>query len=105
MQKVSKMSETEITKINNYNDFKEKLQHIKESEVAMVLSFYKYCYENDDEIDFETAKELMEEELESLGIKPYKITKDLDLIFKYKRKAEAIIHIKPYKIDLLIHKK
>lgn len=99
------MSETGTTKINSYNDFKEQLQHIKESEVAMVLSFYKYCYQNDNEIDFDMAKELMEEELEPLGLKPSKITKDLNLIFKYKRKAEAIIQIKPYKIDLLIHKK
>ena len=52
-------------------------------------------------------KELMLEELEPLGLKPYihRFTKEMNLIFKFKRKAEAIVYVKEYGIDLLIYKK
>jgi hypothetical protein len=49
----------------------------------------------------------MLEELEPLGLKPYlrKFTKEMNIIFRFKRKAEAIVYVKEYGIDLLIYKK
>lgn len=98
------MAETRNIKINSYNDFVERLTKAKELEISATLSYFKYCYLYDDEVDFKMAKELITDELEPLGLTPYKVTDDLSLLFKYKRKAEAIIYIRPYGIDLLIYK-
>ena len=49
----------------------------------------------------------MREELEQFGLNPYvrKFTREMNIILKYKRKAEAIVYIDTYGIDLLIYKK
>ena len=49
----------------------------------------------------------MLEELEPFGLKPFvrKFTDEMNIIFKYKRQAEAIVYIEEYGIDLLIYKK
>lgn len=100
------MAETkDIVKIRTYNDFIKALQKIEEANLDLVLSFYKYCSKQDDGISFEVAKELIEGELKSIGLKPYKITKEMNLIFKYKRSAEAVVLINTYGIDLFIHKR
>ncbi|MCM1265163.1 MAG: hypothetical protein NC200_03100 [Candidatus Gastranaerophilales bacterium] len=100
------MAETkDITEIKTYDDFVHQLQEIKKSNMDIVLSFYKYCSKQDDGISYKAAKELIEEELEPLGLKPYKITKEMNLIFRFKRIAEAVILIKTYGIDLIIHKR
>ncbi len=99
------MATKDIVEIKTYNDFVEQLQKIKTSNTDIVLSFYKYCSKQDDGISYQAAKELIEEELEPLGLKPYRITKEMNLIFRFKRVAEAVIYIKTYGIDLLIHKR
>lgn len=98
------MAEIQNKKINSYNDFVEQLAKAKEFAISATLSYFKYCFLYDDGVDFNMAKELIMDELEPLGLTPYKVTDDLSLLFKYKRKAEAIIYIKPYGIDLLIYK-
>lgn len=99
------MAETENFTINTYNDFVEQLQEIEKQHIDIVLSFYKYCSKQEDGVSLKAAKELIEEELEPLGLKPYKITKELNLIFRFKKIAEAVVYIKTYGIDLLIHKR
>ncbi len=100
------MTETkDITRIRTYNDFVEQLQKIEKDNIDIVLSFYKYCSKQDDGISYQAAKELIEEELEPLGLKPYRITKEMNLIFGFKKIAEAVIYIKTYGIDLFIHKR
>lgn len=100
------MAETkDTTKINTYKDFVGQLQEIEKQHIDLVLSFYKYCSKQDDGISYQAAKELIEEELEPLGLKPYKITKEMNLIFRFKKIAEAVIYIKTYGIDLFIHKR
>lgn len=100
------MAETkDIVKIRTYNDFVDALQKIEEANLDLVLSFYKYCSKRDDGVSFEVAKELIEGELKSIGLKPYKITNEMNLIFRFKKIAEAVIYIKTYGIDLLIHKR
>ena len=49
----------------------------------------------------------MLKELETFGLKPFvrKFTDEMNIIFKYKRQAEAIVYIEEYGIDLLIYKK
>lgn len=79
------MAETkDIVKIRTYNDFIKALQKIEEANLDLVLSFYKYCSKQDDGISFEVAKELIEGELKSIGLKPYKITKEMNLISNIK---------------------
>lgn len=100
------MAETkDKVKIRTYNDFVEQLQEIEKQHLDWVLSFYKYCSKQDDGVSFEVAKELIVEDLKPLGLKPYRITKEMNLIFRFKKIAEAVIYIKTYGIDLLIHKR
>lgn len=97
---------TEIkAKIETYNDFVKQLQEIEKQHIDIVLSFYKYCSKQEDGVSFKAAKELIEEELEPLGLQPYKITKELNLIFRFRKIAEAVVYIKTYGIDLFIHKR
>ena len=49
-------------------------------------------------------KEIILDELKHYGLEPIKITNDLDLIFKFKNQAEAIIYIKPLGIEIFIYK-
>ena len=101
------MEKIEKVKIKTFEDFKEQLKKVKESQSEIVLSYYKYChlYDNDEDLNFDFYKDLILDELKPYGLEPINITKDLDLIFKFKNKAEAIIHIKPFGIDLIIYKK
>ncbi len=101
------MGKIEKVKIKTFEDFKEQLKKVKESQSEIVLSYYKYChlYDKDEDLDFNCYKDLILKELEPYGLELIKITDDLDLIFKFKNKAEAIIHIKPFGIDLIIYKK
>lgn len=101
------MAKTETTtpKIKTYNDFVKQLQEIAKQDSDIVLSFYKYCWtKKHNSKDF---KDLMLEELEPFGLKPFvrKFTEDMNIVFKYKRQAEAIVYIEEYGIDLLIYKK
>lgn len=94
-------------KIKTYDEFVEQLTKIKESDDTIMLAFYKFCWdykEEDDEDMTQIYKELVEEVFEEYGLKPFKITENLDLIFKFKRKAEAIVQIKPRKLEVLIYK-
>lgn len=105
-KRIKKMAETkDIVKIKTYNDFVKQLQEIEKSNMDIVLSFYKYCSKQDDGMSYQAAKELIEEELEPLGLKPYRITKEMNLIFRFKKIAEAVVLIKTYGIDLVIHKR
>ena len=101
------MKKIEKLKIKTYEEFKEQLNKVKKSHSEIVLSYYKYChlYDEDEDLDFNFYKDLILKELEPYGLEPSKITDNLDLIFKFKNKAEAIIHIKPFGIDLIIYKK
>jgi len=98
------MTETEHTIIKSFNDFKEQLEKVKTSQSEFILSYYKYCWKYSKENDFSFYKDLVLDELKSYGLKPYKVTQNLDLIFKFKDKAEAVIYIKPFGIDLIIMK-
>ena len=92
-------------KIKSYNDFVTQLQEITKQDSDIVLSFYKYCWtKNHNSKDF---KDLMLKELELFGLKPFvrKFTEEMNIVFKYKRQAEAIVYIEEYGIDLLIYKK
>lgn len=93
------------SEIETYNDFVEQLHEIEKQHIDIVLSFYKYCSKQEDGVSFKAAKELIEEELEPLGLQPYKITKELNLIFRFRKIAEAVVYIKTYGIDLFIHKR
>ena len=101
------MKKIEKLKIKTYEEFKEQLNKVKKSHSEIVLSYYKYChlYDKDEDLDFDFYKDLIIDELKHFGLEPIKITGNLDLIFRYKNKAEAIIHIKPFGIDYLIYKK
>ena len=101
------MKKIEKLKIKTYEEFKEQLKKVKETQSEIVLSYYKYChqYDKDEDLDFNFYKDLILKELEPYGLEPIKITEDLDLIFRFKNKAEAVIHIKPFGIDYLIYKK
>lgn len=101
------MEKIEKVKIKTFEDFREQLNKVKKSHSEIVLSYYKYChlYDKDEDLDFNFYKDLILKELEPYGLEPSKITDNLDLIFKFKNKAEAIIHIKPFGIDLIIYKK
>ena len=101
------MENTKKIKIKTYEEFKEQLKKVKESQSEIVLSYYKYCHlhDKDEDLDFNFYKDLILKELEPYGLEPINITKDLDLIFSFKKQAEAIINIKPFGIDLLIYKK
>lgn len=95
----------DVVKIRTYNDFVDALQRIEEANLDLVLSFYKYCSKRDDGMSFEVAKELIEKELKSIGLKPFKITDEMNLIFRFKRVAEAVVYIKTYGVDLFIYKR
>ena len=72
-------------KIKTYNDFVTQLKEITKQDSDIVLSFYKYCWtKNHNSKDF---KDLMLEELELIGLKPFvcKFTDEMNIIFKYKR--------------------
>lgn len=101
------MEKIEKVKIKTFEDFKEQLKKVKETQSEIVLSYYKYChqYDKDEDLDFDFYKDLILKELEPYGLEPIKITNDLDLIFRFKNKAEAVIHIKPFGIDYFIYKK
>ena len=101
------MEKIEKVKIKTFEDFKEQLKKVKESQSEIVLSYYKYChlYDKDEDLDFDFYKDLILDELKPYGLEPINITKDLDLIFRFKNKAEAVIHIKPFGIDYLIYQK
>lgn len=101
------MEKIEKVKIKTFEDFKEQLKKVKESQSEIVLSYYKYChlYDKDEDLDFDFYKDLILDELKPYGLEPINITKDLDLIFNFKKQAEAIIHIKPFGIDYIIYKK
>lgn len=101
------MEKIEKVKIKTFEDFKEQLKKVKESQSEIVLSYYKYChlYDKDEDLDFDFYKDLILDELKPYGLEPINITKDLNLIFRFKNKAEAVIHIKPFGIDYLIYKK
>lgn len=101
------MEKTKKIKIKTFEEFREQLNKVKKSQSEIVLSYYKYChlYDEDEDLDFNFYKDLILKELEPYGLEPSKITDNLDLIFKFKNKAEAIIHIKPFGIDLIIYKK
>ena len=101
------MKKIENVKIKTFEEFREQLNKVKKSQSEIVLSYYKYChlYDEDEDLDFNFYKDLILKELEPYGLEPSKITDNLDLIFKFKNKAEAIIHIKPFGIDLIIYKK
>lgn len=101
------MEKTKKIKIKTYEEFKEQLKKVKETQSEFILSYYKYChlYDKDEDLDFDFYKDLILDELKPYGLEPINITKDLDLIFNFKKQAEAIIHIKPFGIDLLIYKK
>jgi hypothetical protein len=100
------MAETkDIIKIRTYNDFVNALQKIEEANLDLVFSFYKYCSKRDDGISADVAKELIEKDLKPIGLKPYKITEEMNLIFKFKRIAEAVVLINTYGIDLFIYKR
>ena len=78
------MAEIEITtpKIKTYNDFVKQLQEITKQDSDIVLSFYKYCWtRNHNSKDF---KELMIQELEPFGLKPFvrKFTEDMNIVFR-----------------------
>ena len=100
------MKKIEKLKIKTYEEFKEQLNKVKKSHSEIVLSYYKYChlYDKDEDLDFDFYKDLILKELEPYGLEPIKITEDLDLIFRFKNKAEAVIHIKPFGIDYLVYK-
>lgn len=97
------MEEAEKITIVTFNDFVEQLEKVKKECSEIVLSFYKYCQKHEPN-SFKLYKDLMIDELKQYGLKPYKVTKDMTLIFKFKKIAEAIIYIKPYGIDLLVYK-
>ena len=101
------MEKIEKVKIKTFEDFKEQLKKVKETQSEIVLSYYKYChqYDKDEDLDLNFYKDLILKELEPYGLEPIKITNDLDLIFRFKNKAEAVIHIKPFGIDYLVYKK
>ena len=101
------MENTKKVKIKTFEDFKEQLKKVKKSQSEIVLSYYKYChlYDKDEDLDFDFYKDLILDELKPYGLEPINITKDLDLIFMFKNKAEAVIHIKPFGIDYLIYQK
>lgn len=101
------MEKIEKVKIKTFEDFKEQLKKVKESQSEIILSYYKYChlYDKDEDLDFDFYKDLILDELKPYGLEPINITKDLDLIFNFKKQAEAIIHIKPFGIDYIIYKK
>ena len=94
----------DIPIIKTYNDFIKQLQEIEKSSTDIVLSYYKYCWTRNH--NYKGFKELMIEELEPLGLKPYihKFTKEMNIIFRFKRKAEAIVYVKEYGIDLLVYR-
>lgn len=100
------MKKIEKLKIKTYEEFKEQLNKVKKSHSEIVLSYYKYChlYDKDEDLDFNFYKDLILKELEPYGLEPIKITDDFDLIFRFKNKAEAVIHIKPFGIDYLVYK-
>ncbi len=97
------MEETEKITIDTFNEFVEQLGKVKKEYSEVVLSFYKYCNKYEPN-SFKLYKDLMIDELKQYGLKPYKVTKDMNLIFKYKKKAEAIMYVKPYGVDLLVYK-
>lgn len=101
------MEKTKKIKIKTFEEFKEQLKKVKESQSEIILSYYKYChlYDKDEDLDFNFYKDLILKELEPYGLEPIKITDDLDLIFRFKNKAEAVIHIKPFGIAYLVYKK
>ena len=101
------MGKTKKIKIKTFEEFKEQLKKVKESQSEIALSYYKYChlYDKDEDLDFDFYKDLILDELKPYGLEPIKITEDFDLIFRFKNKAEAVIHIKPFGIDYLIYQK
>ena len=101
------MEKTKKIKIKTFEEFREQLNKVKKSQSEIILSYYKYCHLNDkdEDLDFDFYKDLILDELKPYGLEPINITKDLDLIFNFKKQAEAIIHIKPFGIDYIIYKK
>lgn len=99
------MAEAEnIPQINSYEDFVRQLNKVKESATSAVISFYKYCWQYGEEHDFNGNKDNIIDELKEYGLEPfvYKVTEDMNIIFRYKNFAEAVILIKPYEVDISI---
>lgn len=101
------MADTEKITIHTFDDFTKQLKALKEGTTATVISYFKYCWLHDAEYDFNFYKELIEDELEELGLKDYqyKVTDDMNFILRFNKKSEAVIYIKPYGIDFFIHKR
>ena len=102
------MAETEKITITNFNDFKKQLTALKEdTTTSALISFFKYCWLHDAEYDFNFYKELIEDELEEFGLKDYqyRVTEDMNFVFRFKKKAEALLYIKNYGVDFFINKR
>lgn len=102
------MADTEKITITNFNDFKKQLTALKEDNTTSALiSFFKYCWLHDAEYDFNFYKELIEDELEEFGLKEYqyRVTEDMNFVFRFKKKAEALLYIKNYGVDFFINKR
>lgn len=104
------MTETKcVVKIKTYDEFVEQLTKLKDSDDVTMLSFYKYCWEykeENEDLDLtQVYRDLIEEVFEEYGLKPFKINENLDIILKFKRKAEAIVQIKPRKLEVLVYKR
>lgn len=101
------MSETEKITIKTFNDFKEQLMALKDDTTATLMSYFKYCWLHDSENDFNFYRELIEDELEAFGLKQYlySVTHEMNLIFRFGKKVEAILYIKAYGVDVFINKR
>lgn len=101
------MSDTEKITINTFNDFKNQLYALKDDATASLLSYFKYCWLHDNDKDFTFYKELIEDELEDFGLKPflYRVTHEMNFIFRFGKKSEAILYIKAYGVDVFINKR
>ena len=102
------MAEIEKIVINTFEDFKKQIEALKEDTTATTLiSYFKYCWLHDTQYDFEFYKGLVEDQLEEFGLNTciYKVTEDMHLILRYKKKAEVILYIKNYGVDFFINKR
>lgn len=99
------MSETKDI-ISSYGEFVEGLNKVKNSEASAIISFYKYCWQYGDEHDFNGNKDLIIHELREYGLEPfiYKITEDMNIVFRYQSYCEAVLYVKPYAVDFCILK-
>ena len=102
------MTDTDKTiTIKSLEDFKQQLVALKNDAMATLISYYKYCWLHDSESDFNYYRELIEEELNDFGLKDYqyRVTEDMNFVFRYKKKAEAVMYIKHFGVDVFFHKR